>query len=76
MLPFANCLVDQPEGLIAIEVEVEDGDDTIIELAYYCPQCSEGYTFNWMDLDSEDWNCEVCDVAIPQCDFCDTDGTC
>ena len=47
MLPFANCLVDQPDGLLAIEVEVEVGGETQYEWAYYCPQCDEGYTFDW-----------------------------
>lgn len=37
MQPFENCIVDQPEGLIAIEVEVEIDGETSFELVYYCP---------------------------------------
>ena len=77
MVAFDNCLVDQPEGLIAIEVEVEEADgDTYLELAYYCPQCEEGYTFNWMEYNTNHWNCDLCATAIPNCDLCEDDGTC
>jgi len=76
MIPFTNCAVDQPEGLVVIEVEVESDDEVFILPAYYCPQCDEGYTFDWIDPGSPAWNCEICDTAIPNCDFCDNDGTC
>lgn len=76
MIPFTNCAVDQPEGLVVIEVEVESNGEVFIEPAYYCPQCNEGYTFDWMDPGNDAWNCEECDLAIPGCDFCDNDGTC